>query len=257
MDFNRKLSVMLYDIDRADNLLLGAIGEALTESGALYCLDCSQIGETLIDAGESARYALFPTGGALLSGQIVFEDGATIEAALIGREGVVLSSAAMHPAPSIARISVLHGGHIVAAPLSVMRRACERAEHVRLAVSQYCDGVVRALMRATACASTHTLEQRVARRLLSIHARTQQTAIATTQEHLAGLFGVGRSYMNRILSVWRAQGVILRSRGALHIQNLRALQRLACACGDDFQIAGPAPATVFAPNGAGPLVVRE
>ena len=56
-----------------------------------------------------------------------------------------------------------------------------------------------------------------------------------TQEQLAVMLGVGRSYISRVLGVLRARGLIETRRGVLSVSNLDELRTLACGCNDSVR----------------------
>ena len=83
-----------------------------------------------------------------------------------------------------------------------------------------------------ACSAAHTIEQRTARWLLSAHDRTDDPQVPITQQRLADLLGVGRSYIGRVIAGLKADKVIDVSPGCVTIKNVDRLERHACACTD-------------------------
>ena len=53
-----------------------------------------------------------------------------------------------------------------------------------------------------------------------------------TQEQLASMLGVGRSYISRVIQTVKADKILKTSRGALIVADVEALQRRARACND-------------------------
>jgi DNA-binding FadR family transcriptional regulator len=62
--------------------------------------------------------------------------------------------------------------------------------------------------------------------------RTGTTEVPLTQEQLAAMLGVGRSYISRVLGSFKNRGVIATRRGALVVNDLQQLKSLACVCNE-------------------------
>ncbi len=60
--------------------------------------------------------------------------------------------------------------------------------------------------------------------------RTGEREVSLTQEQLAGLLGVGRSYMSRVVQRLKAERVITTRRGRLVVRDGDALARTSCDC---------------------------
>lgn len=80
------------------------------------------------------------------------------------------------------------------------------------------------------CSYHHTIEQRLARRLLSFSDRLRKRELLLTQETLADLLGVRRSSLSVVASELRQRNLINYSRGRIIIQNPVALRKVACEC---------------------------
>ena len=66
--------------------------------------------------------------------------------------------------------------------------------------------------------------------MLSAMQRTGDHEVRLTQEQLAGMLGVGRSYISRILQTLKARGFLTTKRGRMSVTDLVALEGLACGC---------------------------
>ena len=60
--------------------------------------------------------------------------------------------------------------------------------------------------------------------------RTGNNDVPLTQEQLANMMGVGRSYISRILQNLKARGFLQTKRGRLCVTDTVALEGLACGC---------------------------
>ena len=82
----------------------------------------------------------------------------------------------------------------------------------------------------------------------------RRPAIPLTQEQLAAMLGVGRSYISRVLGTLRQRGIIHTRRGILEVDDFDALGRLACSCNEsvrrhfDDVLGGVYPAEGISPE---------
>ncbi len=94
----------------------------------------------------------------------------------------------------------------------------------------YADCLMAQVFQSVACNAAHSIEQRTAKWLLAAAERTGAEDIALTQEQLAAMLGVGRSYLSRVIHDLRGRGVIETRRGRIGIRNGNGLRLLACEC---------------------------
>jgi CRP-like cAMP-binding protein len=86
------------------------------------------------------------------------------------------------------------------------------------------------VFQSVACNATHSIEQRTAKWLSAAIDRTDDTTMPITQEQLATMLGVGRSYLSRVIHAFKSEGVVETRRGGLVIKDVTQLNRMACEC---------------------------
>jgi CRP-like cAMP-binding protein len=187
-------------------------------------------GEAIYEPGDQVEYAYFPLGAALASYRVSFADGADVETALIGREGALGGIVSHGRLPAFARSIVQVSGDFGRLRLAELERLKSENPRIRTLFARYADCLLAQIFQATACNAIHTLEQRAAKWLLAATDRTGSPELVLTQEQLAGLLGVGRTYANRTLSHFRAEGVIATKRSRLTIVNMEKMKALSCEC---------------------------
>nr|WP_243452577.1 helix-turn-helix domain-containing protein [Polymorphobacter multimanifer] len=96
--------------------------------------------------------------------------------------------------------------------------------------THYADCLLSQIFQSVACSAAHSIEQRTARWLLSAHDRTGDLAIPITQQRLAELLGVGRSYVSRVLAGLKSDNALKVSLGCIQILDRRRLDRHSCNC---------------------------
>ena len=187
-------------------------------------------GEILYEPGDNVRWVYFPCGPSMISYLIVLDDGQAIETALIGREGAVGGIVSQGRLPAYARAQVQFPGTFLRMESAALEEAKTRSLTLRHLFARYADCVMAQVFQAVACNAAHTIEQRTAKWLLSAMQRTGDHEVPLTQEQLAGMLGVGRSYISRILQTLKSRGFLVTKRGRMCVTDLVALEGLACGC---------------------------
>jgi hypothetical protein len=219
----------------ANNLL-----RALHEEDAQALRDITtpwegKCGDVIFSPGDVVRHVYFPCGPSLISYLVLLDDGRAVETALIGREGAAGGIVSQGRLPAYARAEVQYPGPFLRIELARLEEAKVRSLNLRHFFARYADCLMAQVFQAVACNAAHSIEQRTAKWLISAMDRTGAPAIPLTQEQLAAMMGVGRSYVSRILGSFRQRGIIQTRRGVLEVSDLDALGRLACSCNDSVR----------------------
>jgi CRP-like cAMP-binding protein len=101
---------------------------------------------------------------------------------------------------------------------------------LRHLLARYADCLMAQVFQSVACNAAHSIEQRTAKWLLAAIERTGAPDVALTQEQLAAMLGVGRSYLSRIIGDLKERGVIETRRARMGIRDTEKLRTLACEC---------------------------
>ncbi len=80
------------------------------------------------------------------------------------------------------------------------------------------------------CNARHDTEQKVARWLLLAQDYAETDVLSITHDLLSGLVNARRAGVTQVLSGFEAEGIVVRSRGALRIRNRELLQSKSCNC---------------------------
>lgn len=188
------------------------------------------VGTILHEPGDTVRYAYFPRGPSLISYLVVLQDGRAIETALIGKEGAIGGIVSQGRLPAYARAEVQLGGRFFRTDLHHLEEAKTQSLTLRYLFARYADCLMAQVFQSVACNASHSIEQRTAKWLLSAIERTAAPDVALTQDQLASMLGIGRSYLSRVIQDLRQRGVIETRRGRIGVRNLEGLRALACEC---------------------------
>jgi len=183
-------------------------------------------------AGDAVTAVHFPCGSALVSFAVPVEDDREVESLLVGREGAVGVAARRSPRLAYSRIVVKLGGTFLRLPLRALEQAQQRSVTLPEILSRYADCQVAQLLQTAACNAAHSIEQRAAKWILSVHEHIGDAEIPLTHEQLAGMLGVSRSYASRVIQMFKARRILATRRGAILILDAPALQARACACNE-------------------------
>ena len=189
-----------------------------------------EAGATLYHPGDFVEFAYFPCGPALASFKVVLTDGREVETALVGREGAVGGIVSRGRLPAYARSQVQHGGTFLRIAVADLEEAKRQSPSLHNLFARYADCLMAQIFQAVACNAVHTIEQRAAKWLLSAIDRTGEPELPLTQEQLAAMLGVGRSYVNRVMRELRGRGVLNTRRGVLRVCDMAGLQAASCGC---------------------------
>ena len=187
-------------------------------------------GTVLYEPGDTVQWVYFPCGPSLISFLVVLDDGRAVETALVGREGAIGGIVTQGRLPAYARAEVQFPGQFLRMRTAELEEAKLRSMTLRHLFARYADCVMAQIFQAVACNAAHTIEQRTAKWLLSAMQRTGDHEVPLTQEQLANMMGVGRSYISRILTNLKARGFLKTMRGRMCVTDTVALEGLACGC---------------------------
>lgn len=180
--------------------------------------------------GDTVRFVYFPCERSLLSYLVVLADGRSIETVLIGREGACGGIISQGRLPAYARAEVQLGGPFLRIEIQQLEEAKMRSLSIRHLFARYADCLLAQVFQSVACNAAHSIEQRTAKWLIAASTRTGVADVGFTQEQLASMLGVGRSYLNRVIRRFQSQGLIHARRGGITIRNMRALRARGCEC---------------------------
>lgn len=186
-------------------------------------------GEIIYQSCEKISYVYFLEAG-LVSLINILESGATIEVARVGNEGLIGIPIILGNDSSINSAIVLFPGRAMRLEAQIIQQEFERGEQLQKLILRYIQIRLTQLMQNVACYGQHTIEQRLARLLLSIYDYFQQPEFTLTQEAIATMLGVRRSGITLAASKLQQAKIIYYRRGKITILNSIELERLSCEC---------------------------
>jgi CRP-like cAMP-binding protein len=187
------------------------------------------LGQTIIAPEDSIPYVYFPTG-ALLSLVSLMEDGRSVEAGVIGCEGMaglpVVLGGGTTPMRSVVQIE----GGAYRLQADAAKAEFDRGGAVQKALHRYMHALLIAFSQSAACNRLHPVEGRLARWLLIAGDGVQADTLPLTHEYLAVMLGMRRAGVTEACVLLRDQGCIDYHRGIIQITNREGLESVACEC---------------------------
>ncbi|MGH6710274.1 MAG: Crp/Fnr family transcriptional regulator [Bradyrhizobium sp.] len=183
----------------------------------------------LFEADQQIRHVYFPTG-AVVSLVITLSTGETVEAAMVGNDGVVGASAALDGKVSLSRGIIQLGGEIIVCDIDALKTTALQSPKFLALLIRHEQTVYAQAQQSAACFATHQVEARLCRWLLRARDLSGSDDLPFTQEYLAEMLGVRRTSVTAVARTLQEAGLIKYARGKIQILDAKAMQKTTCEC---------------------------
>jgi CRP-like cAMP-binding protein len=188
-----------------------------------------EAGEIIYRADQSIEYVYFPES-AVVAMMDTMENGATVEVGIIGHEGMVgINMFLGH--------QVTPDQGIVQIPGTAMRMTADDfcrdirfGSPLQRLLLRYTQAVLAVISQSIGCSQHHSVAQRLARWLLTMHYYAEANQFEMSQESIAAMLGVGRARVNMAAANFKAKGLITYRRSRIRIVDEMGLKRISCEC---------------------------
>ncbi len=183
----------------------------------------------LYEPGQILKYVYFPNRG-MISLVVPTEDGKTVEAGVVGNEGITGMASTVGLRRSPLREVVQISGDGFRVTTSAFQNTLRSTPELRTALSRY--AVLQGLQVAqtAACNRLHEIEQRLARWLLMVQDRIDEGLLMITHDFLATMLGTDRPSVTVAAGTLQKRSLIEYTRGAVKIVNRKKLEGFVCEC---------------------------
>lgn len=186
-------------------------------------------GALLQEADSSIEQVYFPQKG-MISLLAVMRNGAGVETATIGHEGVVNVTAGLGSRWAASRAVMQVAGTVSQISAASFQNLVETSAPLRDLVVR-CNDLQIALIQQTAgCNALHDVEMRLCRWLLQTRDRCEDDKIPLTQEFLSQMLGVQRTSVTAVARALQTAGFITYRRGKIEVVDRAGLERGSCEC---------------------------
>src|ERR1700689_1621207 len=182
----------------------------------------------LFEPGAAIDALYFPIDG-VISLVTPLQDGAIVEVATIGNEGIVgvplvpLSGLAVRAISQVA-------GHSLRIGASDFLSLFNRSSAFQSLFERYTQAFSGQIWQAAACNRLHSSEERLSRWLLMSHDRVGSDQFMITQEFLGQMLGARRSTVSVSAGILQRAGLIRYVRGHVTIVDRDGLEAVSCEC---------------------------
>jgi CRP-like cAMP-binding protein len=213
-----------------DNLLLASLspGDLVALQPHLKLVHFEQE-QVLFEAGDTIAATYFPTS-AVISIVVTLSSGQVVEAAMVGRDGVIGASAALDGKLALSRAVIQLSGEAMVCSLAGLRGAVMQSQPLLSLLIRHEQTLYAQAQQSTACMAAHHVDARLCRWLLRSRDLSQSDTLLFTQEFLAEMLGVNRTSVTVVAHTLQQAGIIKYTRGKIRITNLEGLRDAACEC---------------------------
>ncbi|WP_341526830.1 Crp/Fnr family transcriptional regulator [Nostoc sp. UHCC 0302] len=224
------MSLSEHTLEQPENKLLAAIPaseyQRLVPHLKLVSLSNQQI---LYEAGEPITHVYFPQK-TVVSIVTIMEDGSTVEAGLVSNEGMVGVPVILGNNVTITTASVQVPDSAIRMDANVLKSEFNRGGALQNLLLRYVQAVYTEIAQGAACNRLHTIEERLARWLMTVSKRLESEDFPLTQEFISQMLGVRRASVTEAANTLSRAGMISYHRGYINILNQEALEKTSCEC---------------------------
>jgi CRP-like cAMP-binding protein len=215
-----------------DNHLLAGLPEDELARIAPHLADAPLKARQVLYKRDEPLNAIFFPGRTLCSLILTMEDGASVEIAVAGPEGIVGVEAMLgvRVASCDATVQVEGDGHALALHIDAFREALGTCPTFAARVTRYAQSFLAFVMQSVACNARHSVEARCCRWLLHAHDRLATNDLSLTHDLLSTMLGVRRPTVTLVINDLATAHIVSTGRGLIRILDRERLEARACEC---------------------------
>jgi len=187
------------------------------------------LGDVLYESGAKLRHVYFPTT-CIISLLYVMEDGASVEIAILGNEGILGISLFMGGNTTPSRAIVQSAGHAFRLTADLLRDEFERYGPTMHLLLRYTQALITQMAQTAVCNRHHSVDQQLCRWLLLSLDRLSSNELSMTQELIANMLGVRREGVTEAAGKLQGAGLIHYHRGRITVLDRLGLEARSCEC---------------------------
>lgn len=186
-------------------------------------------GEVLCRPDEPITHVYFPNRGTV-SIVSVFEDGESVEVAMVGNEGMFGISVFLGSIATPLEAVVQLPGNSLRMRAGVLKREFKRCGQLQDLLLRYTQAFITQVAQTAACNRAHPMEGRLARWLLMCQDRSPSQELKLTHEFIATMLGARRAGVTEAAGLLKQMGLISYHRGQITINDRQGLEAFSCEC---------------------------
>jgi CRP-like cAMP-binding protein len=183
----------------------------------------------LFSPGDIVGGVWFPAG-AVVSLVVTLSTGEMVEAAMVGKDGVVGASSALDSKIALTQAIVQLPGNASVCDAAVFKGIALQSEGLLSLLFRHEQAAYSQAQQSTACMAAHDVRSRLCRWLLRARDLSGSDTLNFTQEFLAEMLGVRRTSVTFDANALQQAGMIKYARGKIQILDVDGLYEGACEC---------------------------
>lgn len=188
-----------------------------------------KLGEIIYQADQHIGYVYFPERAVVAMVDTV-EEGRTVEVGTIGHEGMVGINIFLGCLTTPDKAVVQIAGRAMRMKTGDLRKELLFGSSLQRVLLRYTQALLAVISQSVGCSQHHTVEQRLARWLLTMHFYAESREFVMSQESIAGMLGVRRVAVTNAAVDFQAAGLITYRRRRIRIVNESGLKKRSCEC---------------------------
>jgi CRP-like cAMP-binding protein len=186
-------------------------------------------GQIIYRADQSIEQVYFPED-AVIAMINSTNDGRTVEVGIIGREGIVGVNVFLGGIVTPDKAIVQLAGSAISMKTSALRQELRFGRPLQRLLLDYARAFLGVISQSVACSQHHSIEQRVARLLLTMSDYAGSRRFLLTHESIAILLGVRREGITEAAHKLQAAALINYRRGNIMVLDRKGLEKKSCEC---------------------------
>src|SRR5450755_2808941 len=188
-----------------------------------------KLGETIYQADQRINYVYFPETAVVAMIDTV-EDGSTVEVGIIGHEGLVGINIFLGCLVTPDKAVVLIPGSAMRMKTTDLRKELHFGSPLQRLLLRYTQALLAIISQSVACSQHHSVAQRLARWLLTMHDHAESNQFEMPQISIAAMLGVRREGITEAAGKLQAARLITYRRASISILDEAGLKKKSCEC---------------------------
>ena len=186
-------------------------------------------GEIIYRANQRIEHVYFPETAVVAMIDTV-DDGSTVEVGIIGHEGMVginvFLGCLVTPDKAVVQVS----GTAMRMNTVDLRKELRFGSPLQALLLRYTQALLAIISQSVACSQHHTVGQRLARWLLTMHDHADSNQFEMPQDAIAAMLGARRAGISVAAGKLQALRLISYRRARIRILDEAGLKRKSCEC---------------------------
>lgn len=189
----------------------------------------SPAGQVIYRADQDIEEVYFPEE-AVVAMVDSLDNGRTVEVGLIGREGIVGINVVLGGIVTPDKAVVQLAGGAMRMKSRDLRKEMRFGSPLQRLLLAYSRAFLSVISQSVACCQYHSVEQHLARCLLTINGYAGSREFLMDQESISVMLGVRRVGITEAASKFQRAALITYNRGRITVLNARGLEKKSCEC---------------------------